>query len=243
MNTDFRKIRRFTLLLTVGLTYILSIGCTHSESSNFYGNFEADETILPATATGKLLKIFVNEGDICEAEELLAIVDTTILTLEKAKVKSSIKALQEMGMFSQMVPLNYELRILEERIKMSYIKAPRRAKILKINYRINEYLFEGNPLMIIADIDRIYFTAWLPGESLYSLSAGDTVTVLSDRENGELTKYLGKVLSVSERPQFVPSMVQTRSNRTEQHYRVKIELKNDGTLKGGMPGELIPLIK
>ena len=51
--------------------------------------------------------------------------------------------------------------------------------------------------------------------------------------------YKGRVLNISERPQFIPSMVQTRGNRTDQHYKVKVEVSNNGTLKSGMPGELV----
>jgi len=229
------------IILSFGLSLLLILGCEGKNGSGFYGNFEADEFILSSYANGRLISLLVNEGDTCSKDQLLAVADTTILSLERAKLKSSIKALQEIGMFSQMEPLVYELRIVEERIKLCYVKSPRRAKIHRINPREGEYLLEGAPLMLLSDLNRIYFTAYVPGESLHSISSGDPVEVLSDLEGGRLASHKGVVLNISERPQFIPSMVQTRSNRVKQHYRIRVELVNDGSLKGGMPGELIPL--
>ncbi|MDD2491880.1 MAG: HlyD family efflux transporter periplasmic adaptor subunit [Bacteroidales bacterium] len=215
-------------------------GCVKQEDVVFYGNFEADEIILPSTGAGRLVELYANEGDLCYENDLLAVVDTTILSLERSKVKSSLKALQEMGMFSQLEPLRYDLRIIEEKLKMCYIKSPKYAKILKINFKKGEYLFEGTPFISIVDENKIFFTAWVPGSHLSLFSVGDSVCVLSDLPNKQLSKHKGKIISVSERPQFVPSMVQTRENRVEHHYRVKVELPNNGSLKGGMPGEMIP---
>ncbi len=229
------------IILSLGLSLLLLFGCNKKNGAGFYGNFEADEFVIPSLANGRLISLLVKEGDTCSKDQLLAIADTTILSLERTKVKSSIRALQEMGMFSQMEPLMYELRIIEERIKLCYVKSPQRGKILKINLREGEYMLEGTPLIVLTDFNRIFFTAWVPGESLYSISSGDTVEILSDLEGGKLASNKGVVINISERPQFIPSMVQTRSGRTRQHYRVRAELKNDGSLKGGMPGELVIL--
>ena len=230
-------INKFSLIMLV--VTLLFAGCKNEGDKNFYGNFQSDEMVLPSTGTGKLQKLIAEEGVICNEGDLLAVIDTTILSLERSKVKSSLKALQEMGMFSQMEPLQYELRILEERIRLCYIKAPVRARVIKINFRQGEYLFEGSPILSVADVNRIYFVAWVPGSDISSVSAGDSVRIQYYMNDDSAIIYKGRVLNISERPQFIPSMVQTRGNRTDQHYKVKVEVSNNGTLKSGMPGELV----
>ena len=224
-------INKFSLIMLV--VTLLFAGCKNEGDKNFYGNFQSDEMVLPSTGTGKLQKLIAEEGVICNEGDLLAVIDTTILSLERSKVKSSLKALQEME------PLQYELRILEERIRLCYIKAPVRARVIKINFRQGEYLFEGSPLLSVADVNRIYFVAWVPGSDISSVSAGDSVRIQYYMNDDSAIIYKGRVLNISERPQFIPSMVQTRGNRTDQHYKVKVEVSNNGTLKSGMPGELV----
>ncbi len=222
------------------LISFIFLGCENNDEIRFFGNFEADEFIVPSSGAGKLIQLKVAEGEYCKKGDTLAIIDTTILSLERSKMRTSLKALQEMGMFSQMEPLRIELMIIQEKIRMSYIISPMNSKILKINFREGEYLFEGSPLMSIVDDSHIFFVAWVPGSHLSEISAGDSVMILSDLPKGKMDEHKARVKSVSERPQFVPSMVQTKENRTEQHYCVKVEMINDGSLKGGMPGELIP---
>ena len=83
--------------------------------------------------------------------------------------------------------------------------------------------------------------AWVPGSDLFSITPGDSVLVFCDRPKGNMEHYGGVVVHVSERPQFLPSMVQTRESRVGQHYKVTVSLENDGSVKPGMPGELVPI--
>ncbi|NCB19702.1 MAG: HlyD family efflux transporter periplasmic adaptor subunit [Bacteroidia bacterium] len=287
-------------------TFLLCSACNRVDGVRYYGNFEAQELLLPAGGTGKVIAMFVNEGDVCDSGLVVAIVDTTLLALERERVTSAIEALRaslpdvsaqlavliekkialegelsrienlirsgsanetmanpvrdkislvhkeyeaaksglarnERAILSQIGAMESELEMIGERIGRCYLRTPFRADVLEINVKEGEYVAEGTPVISLAKSGTINFMAWVPGSDLFSITPGDSVLVFCDRPKGNMEHYGGVVVHVSERPQFLPSMVQTRESRVGQHYKVTVSLENDGSVKPGMPGELVPI--
>ena len=54
-----------------------------------------------------------------------------------------------------------------------------------------------------------------------------------------MKEYKGKVVWVASKAEFTPKIVQTREERTNLVYAIKVEVVNDGFLKIGMPGEVV----
>jgi HlyD family secretion protein len=79
-------------LMTVAA--ILFIGCTSDELSDAYGQFEADEILIAAETTGKLLSFEVEEGELLSENVKVAVVDTSALVLRKKELKASVKAIE-----------------------------------------------------------------------------------------------------------------------------------------------------
>lgn len=73
---------------------ILFIGCTSDELSDAYGQFEADEILIAAETTGKLLSFEVEEGELLSENMKVAVVDTSALVLRKKELKASVKAIE-----------------------------------------------------------------------------------------------------------------------------------------------------
>ena len=86
------------------------LGCKKEEKrSDAYGNFEAVETIVSAEANGKLLFLNVAEGEPQKAGELVAMVDTTLLHLQKQQLLASLGTIGK----KQQDP-NPQIAVLEE---------------------------------------------------------------------------------------------------------------------------------
>jgi len=84
---------RYFILILVGLGLIL--GCSdNNDLSDAYGNFEADETIISAEASGKIMKFTIDEGQELEAGSIIGLIDTTQLHLKKMQALAQQKTLR-----------------------------------------------------------------------------------------------------------------------------------------------------
>ncbi len=84
-------------LFSITILSLLLLSCSNGKknSADAYGNFEADETLISAETTGKIIDIFVNEGNIVKTGQTLAVVDTVNLILQRAQLeaqKTSVEA-------------------------------------------------------------------------------------------------------------------------------------------------------
>jgi HlyD family secretion protein len=73
---------------------------------------------------------------------------------------------------------------------------------------------------------------------LPNLKIGQEVQVLVDKSATELQTFSGIITWISPEAEFTPKIIQTREERVKLVYAVKVAVKNDGTLKIGMPGEI-----
>lgn len=79
----------------MAIVAILSIGgCASDELSDAYGQFEADEIMISAESTGKLLSFDVKEGELLSENVAVAVVDTSMLMLKKNEIEASISAVK-----------------------------------------------------------------------------------------------------------------------------------------------------
>ncbi len=157
---------------------------------------------------------------------------------EMAAIKRELEN-SENSILAQIESLKAELAIIEKRIDNCYIISPANGIVLSIYAKRHEYVAEGMPLAAIAPVGKVNFNAWVSGNYLYAFSVGDSLTLYADRPRGGRAPYRGRVINIAEKGEFLPSMVQSRESRSLQHYRVKIELDSDGSIKGGMPGEVV----
>ena len=128
---------------------------------------------------------------------------------------------------------------LRERIERSSVTNPRAGTVLAIYARSGEVVRAGQPLYKIADLDTLELRAYVTGPQLTSLRLGREVQVRVDQGNGKLLMLPGIVSWVSSTAEFTPTPIQTRDERADLVYAVKVRVPNrDGVLKIGMPGDL-----
>ena len=103
--------------------------------------------------------------------------------------------------------------------------------------RSGEVVQPGQPLYKIADLDTLVLRAYVTGRQLASLRLGQSAAVRVDRGDDLLT-LPGMLTWISPSAEFTPTPIQTRDERADLVYAVKIRVANrEGALKIGMPGD------
>ena len=62
--------------------------------------------------------------------------------------------------------------------------------------------------------------------------------MFADYGDDDSRKYAGRVIWISDQSEFTPKTIQTKDERANLVYAVKIAVPNDGYLKIGMYGEV-----
>ena len=131
-----------------------------------------------------------------------------------------------------------QVAVLNDRIGSSIVKAPISGIILEKYAETGELATPGKPLYKMANIDNLILRVYASGPQLTQIQTGKQVKVLIDGNQG-IKEISGTVEWVSSEAEFTPKIIQTREERVKLVYAVKVRVPNDGSLKLGMPGEII----
>lgn len=138
---------------------------------------------------------------------------------------------------SELAVLRTQVAQVQESIAKCHIFNPMKGVVLERFAAQNEVTTFGRPLYKIADMDELILRVYVSGAQLPGIIIGNQVEVLID-EDSEVNRSLSGVVSwISETAEFTPKIIQTKEERVNMVYAVKIRVKNDGSLKIGMPGE------
>ena len=128
---------------------------------------------------------------------------------------------------------------IEERLGKSRIINPEPGTVLATFVRAGEVIQPGQPLYRIANLDSLTLRAYVTEEQLHAIKLGQQVQVNVDGGDGKLIPLPGKVQWISAKAEFTPTPVQTRDERADLVYAVKVSVPNrGGILKIGMPADI-----
>ena len=122
--------------------------------------------------------------------------------------------------------------------KRCIIKSPSDGTILETYAEEGELATPGKPLFKMAGLDELTLKVYVSGAQLPGIKIGQTAEVLVDKNETENQSFTGQITWISSEAEFTPKIIQTKEERVKLVYAVKIAVKNDGTLKIGMPGEV-----
>ncbi len=132
------------------------------------------------------------------------------------------------------------IAILDDRIGRSTVSSPIGGTVLTTYVEEGEMVQAGQPLYKVARLDTLTLRAFVSGDQLAAVRLGEAVTVQFDHGQSTLAERTGRVSWISPRAEFTPTPIQTRRERVDLVYAVKVRVPNpDGSLKIGMPGELV----
>jgi len=135
----------------------------------------------------------------------------------------------------------YEVQIaqIEDQLQKSRIINPTEGTVLNKYAEEKEVVAPGKPLYKIADLKNMFLRAYIVSAQLEKIQIGQEVTVYISSEGNNQKSYKGKVAWISDKAEFTPKTIQTKDERQNLVYAVKIAVENtDGGIKIGMYGDL-----
>jgi HlyD family secretion protein len=297
---------------------LLALSCQRSApKADAYGNFEADELIVGAEASGKIIQFSVEEAQTLKAGTVVGRIDSTQLVLKIAQLKANMRAVaakspaiaaqlavfekqlnankqqlatlqrekqrienllkkdaavpkqlddlnaqieqvqrqmdvvteqrsasdanlntQKNGLLAEILPLQDQISQIEDQIAKCKIVNPIDGTVLTKLAEAGEVTSFGKPLYKIANLQQIILRAYVAGDQLGSIKVGQEVKVSIDGLDKTMRDFTGKISWVSSKAEFTPKIIQTKDERVNLVYAIKILVPNDGTLKIGMPAEV-----
>lgn len=128
---------------------------------------------------------------------------------------------------------------IEDRIRRSRITNPRAGTVLTTYAEPGELVQQGQPLYKLAPLDSLELRAYVTEPQLALIRIGQSADVTVDAGRGARRTLGGTVSWISAEAEFTPTPVQTREERADLVYAVKVLVPNgDGLLKIGMPADV-----
>ena len=135
---------------------------------------------------------------------------------------------------SEVAVLDVQIAQAEDKLRKCRITAPVSGTVLEKYAEEGETVTSGRQLFKIADLDDIYVKAYFSSAQLAGLVVGDKVEVIPDDGTEKPAIYEGTVTWISDEAEFTPKNIQTRDERADLVYAVKVAVRNDGRLRLGM---------
>jgi len=160
-----------------------------------------------------------------------------VLNKQYDATKSSLTITRQ-GMRSETLPLIAQVEQIEDQINKSIIKNPIDGTVLTRYAKQDEITSNGKALYKIADLSEMILRAYINGDQLGQVKFDQKVKVFVDKGDGEQKEMEGEIYWVSSKAEFTPKTIQTKDERANLVYAIKVRVKNDGYLKIGMYGEV-----
>jgi HlyD family secretion protein len=154
-------------------------------------------------------------------------------------IQEQIKSVQTQNspIVNEVKSIDVQIERINDQIQKSKIINPIKGTVLVKYAEPNEVTAFGKPLYKIADISEMTLRVYVSETQLSLIKLGQNVTVKIDAEQ-EMKSFPGKISWIASSAEFTPKIVQTKEERVNLVYAVKVNVKNDGSLKIGMPAEM-----
>lgn len=181
------------------------------------GTLEADEVLVGAEIAGRIVAL-VQEGQSVQADEVLAQLDDSLIQIQ---IRQANLALRQ------------QLEIQLERYRP---RSPIGGVVTRVPMHVGEVVLPGQTIAAVADLSSLQLTAYVLEQDLGQVQVGQPVAVTVDPFSDRT--FPGVVTGINQRAEFTPRNVQTRSDRLNLVFGVRIRVDNsEGLLKPGMPAD------
>jgi HlyD family secretion protein len=195
-----------------------------------YERGRIERLVKADAATGKQLDDITAQIDLVRKQ--------IAVTQQQINVQKTSTASQNRSILSEGRPLQKRAAQLEQQLSKSKIINPVSGTVLTKYAGQGEITSPGKALYKIADLSTVTLRAYVTGPQLSQIKLNQRVQVLIDNGAKDYKTYTGTITWISPKAEFTPKTIQTKEERANLVYAVKIKVKNDGYLKIGMFGEV-----
>lgn len=162
-------------------------------------------------------------------------INAEIAVLEK-QLAAQLSTLEKnnKGVSEESSALEIQVAQIEDQLQKSRISSPIDGIILVKYAEPGEWASIGKPLFKVADLNQLILRAYITSGQLTQIRLGQQVKVYADYKEDESRSYQGEIVWISDKSEFTPKTIQTRDERANLVYAIKIAVPNDGLLKIGM---------
>jgi len=172
-----------------------------------------------------------NQKQLDDIDSQLEVVRRQLSALTSTLQKSSD------NISAQSSTLDIQVAQLEDQLDKTRIVSPISGTVLNRYAEAGELATIGTPLFKIADTGILFLRAYVTNDQLAQIKLNGEVTVRVDDGHGGMKSYKGRINWISDKSEFTPKTIQTKNERANLVYALKIAVPNDGFLKIGMYGE------
>lgn len=181
-------------------------------------------------ATGKQLDDLNAEIDVVKKQMQV--------TQQQINVQRSNVGTQNRSILSEGKPLEKRVAQLDDQLKRASIINPVSGTVITKYAEGGEMTAAGKALYKIADLSTMTLRAYISGIQLSQVKLNQPVKVFIDKGADAYREYAGTITWIADKAEFTPKTIQTKEERANLVYAVKIRVKNDGFIKIGMYGEV-----
>ncbi|MBP1672083.1 MAG: hypothetical protein H6Q22_1655 [Bacteroidetes bacterium] len=166
-------------------------------------------------------------------------INSSISVLQKQlEAQKSSLTTTTSGMSEDAAALMIQVDQLNDQLSKCRILSPIKGTVLVKYAEAGELTGSGKPLFKIADIENMILRAYITSDIITKLKLNQEVKVFADFGEKEMREYPGTIVWISDKAEFTPKTIQTKKERANLVYAVKIAVRNDGYIKIGMYGEV-----
>ncbi|HRF76381.1 MAG TPA: HlyD family efflux transporter periplasmic adaptor subunit [Chitinophagales bacterium] len=163
------------------------------------------------------------------------------ITVLQKQLDAQQTALQitSQSIYQEVAPLTLQIAQVDDQLVQSAILNPVKGTVLTLYAEQGEFTTPGKAIYKIADLSTMTLRAYITGAQLAQIKLGQQVTVKIDNGEKNYSELPGTIYWISEKAEFTPKTIQTKEERANLVYAIKVKVPNNGQIKIGMYGELI----
>jgi HlyD family secretion protein len=147
-----------------------------------------------------------------------------ILKIQEDKTRANLDAAQA------------RVNLVRASLNDAVVVSPVPGIVLANNYDKGETVFPGADLLTIGNPAKAWLKIYVAEQDIGKIRIGESARVMVDAYPGE--PFYGRVVWIASEAEFTPKNIQTKNDRTQLVFGVKIELGNDEEkLLPGMPAD------
>ena len=176
-----------------------------------------------------------------QLDDLLAQIDVLkqqqAVTKQQIAVQQQITGTQNRSILSEQKPLEKRAAQLQDQLARTQVKNPLAGVLLTKYALAGEMTAPGKALYKVANLSTLTLRAYVSGAQLPTIRLKQAVQVMTDNGKGGYDTHQGVITWISDKAEFTPKTIQTKDERANLVYAIKVQVKNNGFLKIGMYGE------